>query len=173
MSAKRGWAASGFPLPLLQLCIVLLLAMQGATGQAVTPTQVHSRPHVPARASALPAQWRFLLKAAAGGSCSYGCRRGMVGMGEMPHIKCRRRLLPPAQAEVTWRVQFAVGTAICLGLTIYRWMLLQANASLLTAWQQGSLPCLKQACTHLQLQPALHAAWLCALQPWIHGWVAL
>lgn len=38
---------------------------------------------------------------------------------------------PPAawQAEITWRVQFAVGTAIALGLTAYRWLRLQARAA--------------------------------------------
>lgn len=37
---------------------------------------------------------------------------------------------PNQQAEITWRVQFAVGTAICLALTVYRWTLLQASALL-------------------------------------------
>ncbi|PRW58781.1 proton phosphate symporter [Chlorella sorokiniana] len=51
------------------LCIILLLAMQGATGAEVTPKQ----------------------------------------------------------AEITWRVQFGVGTAVCLGLTAFRWTLLQES----------------------------------------------
>jgi MFS family permease len=51
------------------LCIVLLLVMQGATGEEVTERQ----------------------------------------------------------ASITWRVQFAVGTAICLGVVAYRWTLLQES----------------------------------------------
>lgn len=33
----------------------------------------------------------------------------------------------PLQASITWRVQFAVGTAICLAVVAYRWTLLQVT----------------------------------------------
>lgn len=33
----------------------------------------------------------------------------------------------PMQAGITWRVQFAVGTAICLAVVAYRWTLLQVS----------------------------------------------
>ncbi|KAI7844838.1 hypothetical protein COHA_001492 [Chlorella ohadii] len=33
----------------------------------------------------------------------------------------------PQQANITWRVQFAVGTAICLAVVVYRWTLLQES----------------------------------------------
>lgn len=35
------------------------------------------------------------------------------------------------QANITWRVQFAVGTAICLAVVVYRWTLLQVTAGTL------------------------------------------
>lgn len=42
-----------------------------------------------------------------------------------------------SQAEVTWRVQFAIGTAICAALAAYRWLNLQAGSHLhLLPWPQ-------------------------------------
>lgn len=49
-----------------------------------------------------------------------------------------------SQAEVTWRVQFAVGTAIALALVAYRWTLLQAGPP------PQQLPCCCPCCSDMK-----------------------
>lgn len=88
------------------LCILLLLAMQGATGDVVTQKQVPGWGR---------AGWRQWWRAVVAG--------GLHASGLLLNV----RHPGTAQAEITWRVQFAVGTAICLALVAYRWTLLKAR----------------------------------------------
>lgn len=144
-------------LPRTQLCIVLLLAMQGATGQVVTPKQVGMLPP------------RLACMAPGSPPSTLSCVAAVCGVWAVGLLHPSCQPLPRAQAEITWRVQFAVGAAICLGLTVYRWTLLQASP-LQVAAQEGRL--LKHG--HDSLHGLLHvpAAVPCSSR-WLHGGGAL
>lgn len=61
-----------------------------------------------------------------------------------------------AQASITWRVQFAVGTAICLAVVAYRWTLLQVGDCHETnGWVPGGQQPLSPLCRPAYCRPAL------------------
>lgn len=101
------------------LTIALLLAMQGATGEAVTPHQVGIASTC--RPGLLCYSAGSLVAIEAGPAAALLLSSGTLGTTLLP--------LPPAplQAEVAWRVQFAVGTCVILLLTAYRWMYLEES----------------------------------------------